>query len=128
MTQAQVESYYQDGIKEPYAGEERRDRRRPSISPADQIILNELRKIQTGCGGCPIPEEIIPHMGHAVAIVREKGINSKGDKIEAGLTRFRDQDKQVEKILSTRTKIVDKAIMVIAIGLLVLGLKKLGWM
>jgi hypothetical protein len=125
-----IERLFQDGIDtgETWNGEEQRGSSRENtqlLSVEGRTLLKEIKKIiPERCGDNCNLGEFKHHVGHGIDIIKEKG----GDSIKAGLTAFRDQDKQLEKIFSTRTKIIDKAIMVIAIALVVMGLKRLGWM
>lgn len=89
-----------------------------------KVILDGLED-KTDCSKpsrCLLPEEIQPHLGHGVAIIREKGSGN----IERGLTRFRDQDKELEKIFTTKNKIIERVILVASGAFILWLLTKFG--
>jgi hypothetical protein len=112
------EVFFQDGedVKEPKLFRGQKDTRdhdnRPSLPPIFEKLLNALDDRQKSrCRtDCTVPAELRPHMGHITSIIKEKG---KGEGTEQGLINFRDQDKQIEKMFSTRAKIIDRALMVV---------------
>lgn len=114
---ALIERYFQssddDKPKLYRGGDDPRDHDNRKELPQElQTLLTLLDKRNTTrCkSDCSVPVELQPYMGHMTSIIKEKGAG----KVELGLINFRDQDKQVEKILKTRNKLIDRVMMIVA--------------
>jgi hypothetical protein len=116
--------------------EKRSDRR--ELSPVDQLIIDALRglrddvkEIKNCKDECNLPDEMIPNLHQISDIVVEKAKgagNNRAESFSIGLTKGRDENKQVEKALSTREKVKDWALKAL-VGALVGGYlaTKMGW-
>jgi hypothetical protein len=85
-------------------------------------LQNQVKKIS--CKDDCNLGELKNHVGHIDDIIVEKG---KGEGRSKGLNNFRDQDLKVEGILKTRSKMIERALLVLAgVGAMYVA-KKMGW-
>jgi hypothetical protein len=89
--------YFQDGKKEPYAGDERRKSDRLKLPNDLQTLVDVLDKRMACHSSCVIPRAAQPHISHLFGAIEDIGQG----KIPRGIDEARDQHKDVKEILNS---------------------------